>query len=110
MRTNRLPTLSLALLVLGGIASVLLFQHQSRRQERSEIQTLLRQIDALTDTNESLSNRLARSSQTRTPDLQARQVVGPPAAVFPPETLVATTLYALITNNTVELTVSQLDR
>src|SRR5689334_8201564 len=83
MRTTRLRTLSLAMLVLGGTAFVLLVQHQSRKQERSEIQTLLRQIDALTDTNESLSNRLARSSQTRTPDWQARQVVGPPAAVFP---------------------------
>ena len=108
--TSTLPLkLSLATLLLVGMASSLVIQHRSRVRQQSEIQSLLGQVGALTDVNGSLSNSLERASRTRVPKLPA-----PPVAAAAPGAPLAnelsSSLYSLITNKNTKLTPGQLTR
>src|SRR5579885_3149117 len=109
MKTNR-QTLSLALLVFGGATAVFLFRHRAQVDQRVEIQTLLHQLQSVTEANQSLSNQLAEASLTRSPELPLPhhgEIPSPPKVA--PEIPAATNLYTLMTTNNATLTVSQLD-
>jgi hypothetical protein len=111
MRMTRPKKLRLGCYFLAGTAALLLIQHQLRVQRRTETQTLLQQIDALTDANQALSNQLAESTRARTAELPVRPLVEVRAAAgSAPEALLVTNLYALMTNHNAKLTVGQLDR
>ena len=107
MTMTKLQAAMIGAIIVAGVTTPWVFQHQSQARLRGENELLRQQTAQLRSDNEILSNRLAQAAITMTPRLPAPRMAASGAAAALPEGLSATNLYARFKDKQPKLTAEQ---
>ncbi len=110
MSMTKLQALTIGAIVVTGLVTPWVLQHQSQVKLRQENDSLRQQTAQLRSDNDSLSNRLAQAASTLALGLlESRVPATRSTAAAPPEDLSATNLYARFKDKQPKLTAEQIE-
>lgn len=110
MTMTKLQAAAIGAIVVTGLVTPWVLQHQAQARLREENDSLRQQTAQLRSDNESLSNRLSQATSTLTSGLPAPRIAASgSAASAPPEDLSATNLYARYKDKQPKLTAEQVE-